>query len=256
MIYIYTLRCENNKYYIGRTTNPEFRIESHFTSNGSGWTNKYKPIEVIELIGNCEKFDEDKYTLKYMAKYGVNNVRGGSFCEMELTPANLSTIQRMINGSTDKCYVCGSSEHFANDCTQVKEENNSNNNNIFSIIGNAINNYLFGNNNNEIVYACDYCGKEFETMKGTRYHENIYCKEKKKNTNTVTNITKKTNTNKISNKVVCYKCGKEGHYANNCYSNKKYTSKSTNNYDCCSDCYDCSSDDGYYKKKQYFKKYN
>ena len=39
---------------------------------------KYKPIKVIELIEGDE-LDEEKYTLKYMEKYGINNVLGRSF---------------------------------------------------------------------------------------------------------------------------------------------------------------------------------
>ena len=39
---------------------------------------------VIERICNiCDNYDEDKYTLKYMGQYRVNNVRCGSFCEFK-----------------------------------------------------------------------------------------------------------------------------------------------------------------------------
>ena len=30
MIYIYVLELENKKYYVGKTTNPDFRLEQHF----------------------------------------------------------------------------------------------------------------------------------------------------------------------------------------------------------------------------------
>ena len=68
MVNIYILQLEDNKYYIGKTTQPEIRLESHFNSNGSSWTKKYKPIKVIEIMSDCDDFDEDKYTLKYMQK--------------------------------------------------------------------------------------------------------------------------------------------------------------------------------------------
>ena len=73
MVNIYILLLEETKYYIGKTTQPEIRLEKHFNSNGSLWTKKYKPIKVIGLIPNCDDFDEDKYTLKYMQKYGINS---------------------------------------------------------------------------------------------------------------------------------------------------------------------------------------
>ena len=71
MVFIYALHLQEGKYYIGKTDNPQFRLDSHFNSSGSVWTRKYKPIKVLELISNCDNFDEDKYTLKYMEKYGI-----------------------------------------------------------------------------------------------------------------------------------------------------------------------------------------
>jgi hypothetical protein len=102
MLYIYILELESNKYYIGKTTNPEFRLDKHFDGSASVWTSKYKPIKLIELISNCDNFDEDKYTLKYMEKYGIDNVRGGSFCQIILNQENLNTINKMIKNSLNK----------------------------------------------------------------------------------------------------------------------------------------------------------
>jgi predicted GIY-YIG superfamily endonuclease len=54
MVNIYILLLEDNssegtytplqgyKYYIGKTTQPEIRLNSHFNSNGSSWTIKTK----------------------------------------------------------------------------------------------------------------------------------------------------------------------------------------------------------------------
>ena len=40
MVYIYAIKLEKGKYYIGKTTHPQFRLQSHFDSNGSYWTKK------------------------------------------------------------------------------------------------------------------------------------------------------------------------------------------------------------------------
>ena len=133
MVNIYILQLANNKYYVGKSINPEFRLEQHFNNNGSAWTQKYKPIKVVEIIPNCDDFDEDKFTLKYMSLYGVNNVRGGSFCNIKLDDNNSEVISKMINGSTDKCFLCCEKGHFAKDC----------------------------NDNYENVLSCEYCDKEF-----------------------------------------------------------------------------------------------
>jgi len=81
MVYIYVLQLTDGKYYIGKTNYPNFRIEQHFKSGCSSWTIKYYPLRIVEIISNCDDYDEDKYIRKYMDKYGIKNVRGGSFCE-------------------------------------------------------------------------------------------------------------------------------------------------------------------------------
>jgi predicted GIY-YIG superfamily endonuclease len=120
MVFIYILQLESNKYYIGKTNNPDVRLDSHFNSNGSEWTKLYKPIEVSEIISDCDSYDEDKYTLKQMEKYGIDNVRGGSFCQVELSEEQINLLNQMIKVETDKCFICGESGHFMNKCMESK----------------------------------------------------------------------------------------------------------------------------------------
>ena len=237
MVFIYILELENKKYYVGKTTNPDFRLEQHFNSSGSQYTKKYKPKKVLEIISNCDNFDEDKYTLKYMEKFGINNVRGGTFCELKLNKDNLSTIKKMINGSTDKCYICGENGHFANKCPhdydKILEELEELENLLIdndlcfrcyrkghyasncyaktTMTGNEIED----SSNEEIeVFCCSHCDKEFDTLKGATCHENLYCKKKKNN-----------QPNKTSKKNACYRCGRDGHYSTDCYASKHMNGK-------------------------------
>ena len=158
MIYIYILLLQSNKYYVGKTTNPEFRIESHFNSNGSVWTQKYNPIEVIEIIENCDSFDEDKYVLKYMNSKGIDNVRGGSFSQIELSDEQIELINKMLRGANDECFNCGESGHFSKECIQKKLNNylsKINKNNIDQEIE-KINNLLqLLNNINRVIEITD-----------------------------------------------------------------------------------------------------
>jgi len=112
---IYTLELVNGKYYVGKSNAAENRIVQHFAQNGSEWTKLYPPIKVLS-IENGDAFDEEKYTLIAMEKYGIGNVRGGSYCKVNLSKEEQDKAQQTIRSVADKCYKCGNSGHFASYC--------------------------------------------------------------------------------------------------------------------------------------------
>jgi predicted GIY-YIG superfamily endonuclease len=98
MVYIYTLQLEQGKYYIGKTSNPDFRIEQHFQSGGAIWTKKYKPVSIVEIVRG-DTFVEKAKTLEYMKLEGFKNVRGSHWCKIDY-PSIPQAVQDYISGST------------------------------------------------------------------------------------------------------------------------------------------------------------
>lgn len=122
MLFVYILRLRCNKYYVGKTINPNFRIDSHFNYSGSEWTKKYKPIEVIEIKDNCDEYDEDKITIKYMNLYGIENVRGGTFVNFKLNKSTIDVLTQMINNVNNRCFHCSSKDHYIKECPLKKRK--------------------------------------------------------------------------------------------------------------------------------------
>jgi predicted GIY-YIG superfamily endonuclease len=113
---IYILELADNKYYVGKTKDLDKRYQQHLSGVGSKWTEKHLPIRILTSYPNRDSFDEDAYTKRYMAKYGIDNVRGGSYCQVYLSKEIKSVLAKEINSAQDCCYKCGEQGHYAKDC--------------------------------------------------------------------------------------------------------------------------------------------
>lgn len=97
MGFAFVLKLESNKYYIGITTNINFTLEEYINHNETEWTKQYNPIELTELISNVNSRDKlDKVTIRFMKKYGIENVRGGNFNEIKLHDEVIIKLENMI----------------------------------------------------------------------------------------------------------------------------------------------------------------
>ena len=119
---IYILRLEQGKYYIGKSEDPQKRFTQHLEGNGSMWTKKYKPLELVQVINSASNFDEDKCVKEYMNRYGISNVRGGSYSSEILTADQIRLCQMEIRGANDRCFRCGGN-HFVKDCLDPRSTN-------------------------------------------------------------------------------------------------------------------------------------
>jgi hypothetical protein len=112
---IYIIKCLNEKYYVGYTTNLEKRLEQHFNGKGSEWTKLYKPVELYKKINSCDDFDELKYTLETMSEYGIDNVRGSCFVKPKLSIVEKEIISKMLKYKQNTCFNCNGN-HYTKDC--------------------------------------------------------------------------------------------------------------------------------------------
>lgn len=113
---LYVLQLEDGKYYVGKTDDVSKRFEQHLNGKGSSWTKEYSPTRIVETRPITSSYDETNVTKDYMKKYGIDNVRGGAYCQKELTKYQEDTIRNEIRASNDSCYKCGRTGHFANRC--------------------------------------------------------------------------------------------------------------------------------------------
>jgi predicted GIY-YIG superfamily endonuclease len=151
---IYILKLTDGKWYVGKTDDVLGRYQQHLRGYGSYWTKKYKPISLEKTIENVSHFEEDKVTKEYMAKYGIENVRGGSYCNIELDELQTDTLNREIWGAQNKCARCGRSGHFQKDCYAKTD--------------------ISGNKLEVEVWCCETCEDEFDDYDACAKHEK-YC---------------------------------------------------------------------------------
>lgn len=178
---IYILKLSKNKWYVGKSENPLKRYQEHLNGTGSAWTKLYTPISLEKTIEGTA-FDEDKITKEYMSKYGIENVRGGSYVQIELSEFHKDTLNMEIWGAKNLCSQCGRQGHFVKDCYATKD-----------ITGKNIE-----YEEEEDEWGCEYCDRTFTTQFGCMVHEKS-CKHKQK-------------------KSACYRCGRQGHYSPDCYA--------------------------------------
>lgn len=142
---LYVLKLEKGKWYVGKTTDIMKRYQQHLKGSGSAWTSKYSPISLVESRPITSSHDENNVTKDYMKKHGVENVRGGSYTQINLDDSVISVLNKEFLGNDNKCLKCGLAGHFANKCKKKEEPQEE--------------------------WECDHCDRTFTTRFGCSVHE-------------------------------------------------------------------------------------
>lgn len=130
MEFLYVLQLADGKYYVGKTADVKRRVEEHMKGGGSEWTKIHKPVKVVETRRIKDEHDENNTTKDYMKKYGIDNVRGGSYSQVSLPSSHRSVLTTEFRGNSNACFRCGNTGHYARDCDAEgdndSEDNDSN----------------------------------------------------------------------------------------------------------------------------------
>lgn len=93
MVNIYVLELENNKYYIDKT-----EYNSIPQNINSQWVKQNKTVRIIDFYPTDNIFEENNLTKKYMLNYGIDNVRGGSYKNIELSEIEKTILNKELEG--------------------------------------------------------------------------------------------------------------------------------------------------------------
>jgi predicted GIY-YIG superfamily endonuclease len=182
---IYVLRLKGGNYYVGKSADPMKRFQEHLEGKGSAWTKLNKPVECVKVISNVSPFEEDKVTKELMAKHGIDKVRGGTYVSPELDDFQMEMLQQEIWAAKDCCTTCGRKGHFASKCYASKNVDG-----------------------NKLVYE-EESEEESEEDSEDEYHSKS--KYKSQSHSDFSGYKNQSNN-------TCFRCGRAGHYASDCYA--------------------------------------
>lgn len=78
---IYAIKLTHNKFFVGSTTNINFSLKYIFKKQKKKekWLQIYKPLYVDKIFETNDISDEYKMLMRYIDKYGPDNVWGPTY---------------------------------------------------------------------------------------------------------------------------------------------------------------------------------
>ena len=114
MEYIYVLKCQKDKYYIGKTYNVQIEYNQHLDGSYCDFTKEFKPCDIETIFELTEQINLEIVIAKYINKYNKKNI---FFQEIDVK--NIKKLLKIINIDC----ICGSKDHWLDSCKlNLKEE--------------------------------------------------------------------------------------------------------------------------------------
>ena len=118
---LYVLELQHGKYYVGITNNLQRRFQQHLDGTGSAWTREHAPVSVYSTTALEGPLHEDRVTKEMMFEHGIENVRGGAYCKVQLDEEQHAALTTEMRSATGVCLTCGRPGHFAAQCRGAKQ---------------------------------------------------------------------------------------------------------------------------------------
>ena len=97
----YVIECVDNHFFVGVTDCLTDIWFHHINGIASIWTQIHKPLRVVTVISEAETHDEFSLIKLYMARFGIEKVRGGNYCQLTLSPTQISDLKESIRQDKD-----------------------------------------------------------------------------------------------------------------------------------------------------------
>ena len=79
---VYVLSLNDNKYYVGLSSQLNIRISNHLINPSTKWVKNFPVMNIKCIIKNSNRLLENDLTLYLMNIYGWDNVRGGAWTKV------------------------------------------------------------------------------------------------------------------------------------------------------------------------------
>ena len=126
---IYVLNLRDECFYCGRSKNVPF--VSRNIEMGQAMSVGLPNIRYCQFIKyirstngeDCDGFVEDAVTMRYINQYGIDKVRGGRFCQLNLNDEDIQDVNKFLDKIDTGCYLCGSKQHYVKQCPKIHCDN-------------------------------------------------------------------------------------------------------------------------------------